>query len=81
MKYLATLMPSIGSQAWRQTTGLRLDEGTWFYMPVLYPGASLSQALEVLQTQGAAIKQIPEVADVLGKIGPRNQLWIRGSHD
>ncbi|MBX3422307.1 MAG: efflux RND transporter permease subunit [Pirellulaceae bacterium] len=48
---------------------IALDEGTWFYMPVLYPGASLSQALEVLQTQGALIKQIPEVADVLGKIG------------
>jgi copper/silver efflux system protein len=48
---------------------IALDEGTWFYMPVLYPGASLSQALEVLQTQGALIKQIPEVSNVLGKIG------------
>jgi len=48
---------------------IALDEGTWFYMPVLYPGASLSQALEVLQTQGALIKQIPEVENVLGKIG------------
>ena len=48
---------------------IALDEGAWFYMPVLYPGASLSQALEVLQTQGALIKQIPEVENVLGKIG------------
>jgi copper/silver efflux system protein len=56
-------------------TGLRsndwiaLDEGSWFYMPSLYPAASFSQAMEVLQTQDAMIAQIPEVADVLGKIG------------
>jgi Cu(I)/Ag(I) efflux system membrane protein CusA/SilA len=48
---------------------IALDEGTWFYMPILYPGASLSQAMEVLQTQDALIKQIPEVENVLGKIG------------
>ena len=38
-------------------------------MPSLYPAASFSQAMEVLQTQDAMIKQIPEVANVLGKIG------------
>ena len=48
---------------------IALDEGTWFYMPILYPGASLSQAMEVLQTQDTLIKQIPEVENVLGKIG------------
>ncbi len=48
---------------------IALDEGTWFYMPVLYPGASFSQALEVLQTQDTLIRQIPEVENVLGKIG------------
>jgi Cu(I)/Ag(I) efflux system membrane protein CusA/SilA len=46
-----------------------LDEGSWFYMPSLYPAASFSQAMEVLQTQDAMIKEIPEVRDVLGKIG------------
>ena len=56
-------------------TGLRsddwiaLDEGSWFYMPSLYPAASFNQAMEVLQTQDAMIGQIPEVANVLGKIG------------
>jgi copper/silver efflux system protein len=56
-------------------TGLRtdpwiaLDEGSWFYMPSLYPAASFSQTMEVLQTQDAMIKQIPEVENVLGKIG------------
>jgi Cu(I)/Ag(I) efflux system membrane protein CusA/SilA len=48
---------------------IALDEGSWFYMPSLYPAASFSQAMEVLQTQDAMIKEIPEVANVLGKIG------------
>ena len=48
---------------------IALDEGSWFYMPSLYPAASFSQAMQVLQTQDVMIKQIPEVKDVLGKIG------------
>lgn len=62
-------------QAKHVFTGLKsddwiaLDEGTWFYMPSLYPAASFNQSMEVLQTQDALIKQIPEVANVLGKIG------------
>ena len=48
---------------------IALDEGSWFYMPSLYPAASLSQAMETLQTQDAMIRRIPEVAEVLGKIG------------
>ncbi|MBW3539600.1 MAG: efflux RND transporter permease subunit [Planctomycetes bacterium] len=48
---------------------IALDEGSWFYMPTLYPAASFSQAMEILQTQDALIKQIPEVENVLGKIG------------
>ncbi|MDA7980524.1 MAG: efflux RND transporter permease subunit [Pirellulales bacterium] len=48
---------------------IALDEGTWFYMPSLYPAASFNQAMEVLQTQDTLIKEIDEVSDVLGKIG------------
>lgn len=48
---------------------IALDEGSWFYMPSLYPASSFNQAMETLQTQDAMIKQIPEVANVLGKIG------------
>jgi len=48
---------------------IALDEGSWFYMPSLYPAASFSQAMEVLQTQDAMIQEIPEVENVLGKIG------------
>jgi Cu(I)/Ag(I) efflux system membrane protein CusA/SilA len=38
-------------------------------MPTLYPAASFTEALRVLQTQDVLIQQIPEVAHVLGKIG------------
>jgi len=48
---------------------IALDEGSWFYMPTLYPAASFSQSMEVLQTQDSLIKEIPEVENVLGKIG------------
>jgi copper/silver efflux system protein len=48
---------------------IALDEGTWFYMPTLYPAASFSQGMEVLQTQDTLISQIPEVENVLGKLG------------
>ncbi len=53
----------------RSDDWIALDEGSWFYMPTLYPAASFSQAMKVLQTQDVLIKQIPEVKDVLGKIG------------
>lgn len=48
---------------------IALDEGSWFYMPSLYPAASFSQAMKVLQTQDVLIKGIPEVENVMGKIG------------
>jgi len=48
---------------------IALDEGSWFYMPSMYPAVSFSQAMQVLQTQDVLIGQIPEVQDVLGKIG------------
>jgi Cu(I)/Ag(I) efflux system membrane protein CusA/SilA len=56
--------PGLRSDDW-----IALDEGTWFYMPTLYPAASFSQGVSVLQTQDALIKEIPEVAHVLGKLG------------
>jgi len=48
---------------------IALDEGSWFYMPTLYPAASFSQAMQILQTQDVLIGEIPEVKEVLGKIG------------
>lgn len=57
-------LPGLRTDDW-----IALDEGTWFYMPTLYPAGSFSQGIEVLQTQDALIRQIPEVENVLGKIG------------
>ena len=48
---------------------IALDEGSWFYMPTFYPAVSFSQAMQILQTQDVLIGSIPEVKDVLGKIG------------
>ncbi len=58
------IFTGLESDAW-----IALDEGSWFYMPTLYPAASFSQAMEVLQTQDTLIREIPEVKNVLGKIG------------
>src|SRR5690606_991096 len=63
---------ALGAVAWTQLKTddwIALDEGSFFYMPTLYPSASFSKAMEVLQTQDALIKDIPEVDQVLGKIG------------
>lgn len=58
------VFPGLKSDDW-----IALDEGSWFYMPSLYPSAGFSQAMEVLQTQDSLIARIPEVENVLGKIG------------
>ncbi len=47
-----------------------LNEGDLLYMPVLLPGASLTQVKEVMQKQDVIIKkEFPEVAWVVGKLG------------
>ena len=38
-------------------------------MPSLLPSASLTQAQEVIARQNAAIREVPEVASAVGKIG------------
>jgi Cu(I)/Ag(I) efflux system membrane protein CusA/SilA len=49
-----------------------LYEGTFLYMPVTLPGASVETAQRVLQTQDKLIRQIPEVESVAGKAGRAN---------
>ncbi|MCE9561321.1 MAG: efflux RND transporter permease subunit [Planctomycetes bacterium] len=46
-----------------------LDEGSILSMPSLLPSASLTQAQEVIARQNVAIREVPEVASVVGKIG------------
>jgi Cu(I)/Ag(I) efflux system membrane protein CusA/SilA len=49
-----------------------LDEGTILFMPVTQPDVSNAQAKQLLQVQDKIIKSVPEVANVLGKVGRAN---------
>ncbi|NVN92814.1 MAG: efflux RND transporter permease subunit, partial [Desulfuromonadales bacterium] len=46
-----------------------LDEGSLLYMPVTLPNISISEAKRLLQVQDTIIKSVPEVEQVLGKVG------------
>ena len=46
-----------------------LDEGTLMFMPVTSNAVSLSQAVEIMKKQDAALRSFPEVASVVGKVG------------
>ena len=46
-----------------------LYEGTFLYMPITLPGASVQTAQQILTMQNKIIKQVPEVASVFGKAG------------
>ncbi len=58
--------------AWR-TLGTEfmpeLNEGDLMYMPTTYPGISAGEAAQLLQQTDKLIMQVPEVAQVFGKIG------------
>ncbi|MFT5154543.1 MAG: Cu(I)/Ag(I) efflux system membrane protein CusA/SilA, partial [Planctomycetota bacterium] len=47
----------------------RLDEGSFLLMPVTMAHASIGEAFELLQQQDMLIRAIPEVEEVVGKIG------------
>ncbi len=46
-----------------------LDEGAFLFMPSTMTHASIGEAMDVLRKQDMAIKSIPEVDTVVGKIG------------
>jgi Cu(I)/Ag(I) efflux system membrane protein CusA/SilA len=46
-----------------------LDEGSFLFMPTTMPHASIGEAFDILQKQDIAIRAIPEVESVVGKIG------------
>jgi Cu(I)/Ag(I) efflux system membrane protein CusA/SilA len=61
---LARTFPGIGREFMPP-----LDEGSLLYMPSLLPAASLTQVQQVVAQQDAAIRTVPEVASVVGKMG------------
>ena len=46
-----------------------LDEGSFLLMPTTMPHASIGEAMDVMSKQNKAINAIPEIDDVVGKIG------------
>ncbi len=46
-----------------------LDEGSLLYMPVTLPNVSITEAKRLIQVQDTIIKSVPEVDQVLGKVG------------
>jgi Cu(I)/Ag(I) efflux system membrane protein CusA/SilA len=61
---LAHALPGLGKEFMPP-----LDEGSFLYMPTTMPHASIGEALDVIQKQDLAIRAIPEVEAVVGKIG------------
>ncbi|MBL9024360.1 MAG: efflux RND transporter permease subunit [Myxococcales bacterium] len=58
------LVPRLGSEFMPP-----LDEGDLLYMPTTFPGISIEEARRQMQVQDAALKEFPEVENVLGKVG------------
>lgn len=46
-----------------------LDEGSFLFMPTTMPHASITEAMDVLKKQNMAIRTIPEIESVVGKLG------------
>ncbi len=46
-----------------------LDEGSFLYMPTTMPHASIGEAMDALRKEDLAIRSIPEIETVVGKIG------------
>jgi Cu(I)/Ag(I) efflux system membrane protein CusA/SilA len=46
-----------------------LDEGSYLYMPTLMPHAGIGASLEAISIQDRAIRAIPEIESVVGKLG------------
>jgi len=61
---IATRFPGLGKE-FRPS----LDEGAFLLMPTVSPHASIDEALKALRLQDRAIAAIPEVSQVVGKIG------------
>ena len=64
MAYFNNKFPGLGKEFMPP-----LDEGSFLYMPTIMPHASIGEALDVLKRQNMAIRSIPEVESVVGKLG------------
>ena len=62
--YMAHTFPGLGKEFMPP-----LDEGSYLLMPTTMPHASIGEAHDVLSKQDMAIRAIPEVESVVGKLG------------
>ncbi|HUU82540.1 MAG TPA: efflux RND transporter permease subunit [Phycisphaerae bacterium] len=62
--FLAGKFPGLGKEFMPP-----LDEGSYLYMPVTMPHASIGEVIDVLQKQDMAFQQIPEIESAVGKLG------------
>ncbi len=46
-----------------------LDEGSFLFMPTTMPHAGISETLDIVRKQNEAIRAIPEIESVIGKVG------------
>lgn len=63
-RYLSETFPGLGKEFMPP-----LDEGSYLYMPVTMPHASIGEVIDVLQKQDMAFRQIPEIESAVGKLG------------
>ena len=59
-----TMFPGLGKEFMPA-----LDEGSYLYMPTTMVHASIGEAMDILSKQDMALKNIPEIESVVGKIG------------
>lgn len=64
LQVLARSFPGLGKEFMPP-----LDEGSYLFMPTTMPHASIGEALDVVQKQDMALRAIPEIDTVVGKIG------------
>ncbi len=62
--YLSEKFPGMGKEFMPS-----LDEGSFLYMPTTMPHASIGEALDSIAKLDMAIQAVPEVDEVVGKIG------------
>ncbi|MCH9033170.1 MAG: efflux RND transporter permease subunit [Planctomycetes bacterium] len=62
--YFAEKFPGLGKEFMPP-----LDEGSYLYMPVTMPHASIGEVIDILQKQDIAFDQVPEISLAVGKLG------------
>ena len=62
--YLSEKFPGLGKEFMPP-----LDEGSFLYMPVTMPHASIGEVIDVLQKQDISFNQVPEISLAVGKLG------------